>query len=254
MERDKRKISDIFKNRKTRIISVILIAVFILAGVSFLVYPSITNYFSSLQQARVLEEWNNSENDLNSQIVDHIQKSVKDDTNALEPELGSEVVSGETDNNEDNIEIKYSSGELDYTDFTAEDFFPAKITIPAIELEWIVNEGTDTQTLRKGPGHIIETVLPGDLGRCAISGHRTTYGAPFNRIDELQDGDLIHIETKEGLNFTYALTSKVVVSPQDVYVLDGAEKKELILTSCEPKYSAAKRLVVISELLNIYIF
>jgi len=108
--------------------------------------------------------------------------------------------------------------------------------------------------LRWITGHIIETALPGDDGRCVISGYRTTYGAPFNRIDELVIGDLIYLETFKGEIFTYVVTDLIVVNPADVYILEGDSKKELLLSACESKYSAAKRLVVISELIRIYNF
>ncbi|GAG62694.1 unnamed protein product, partial [marine sediment metagenome] len=141
---------------------------------------------------------------------------------------------------------------VDYKDLTAEDFFPLKIRIPKIDLEWIVNEGSDRQTLKEGPGHIIETPLPGDLGRCTFSGHRTTYGAPFNKIDKLEDGDLIYLETIKGELFIYAVTELEIIDPRDVYILEGSDKRELLLTSCYPEYSAAERVILIAELVNIY--
>jgi len=143
-------------------------------------------------------------------------------------------------------------GAMDYDELTAEDFFPLKLSIPKIDLEWISYEGTDTQTLKQGPGHIEETPLPGDVGRCTISGHRTTYGSPFSRIDELVYGDLIYLETISGEIFTYVVTGQNIVNPEDVYVLEGSYKKELLLTACHPKYSAAKRLIIIAELVNLY--
>ena len=94
--------------------------------------------------------------------------------------------------------------------------------------------------------------MPGEIGRCVISGHRTTYGAPFNKIDLLEIGDLIYLETKNGFLFTYSVTDTQVVRPEDVYILKGTIKKELLLTSCEPKFSGARRLVIFAELLEIF--
>jgi len=145
-------------------------------------------------------------------------------------------------------------GVMDYDKMTAEDFFPLKLSIPKIDLEWILYEGTDTQTLKQGPGHIIETSLPGDVGRCTISGHRTTYGSPFSRIDELVYGDLVYLETMGSEVFTYAVKGQNIVNPEDVYVLEGSYKRELLLTTCHPKYSAEKRLIIIAELVNLYTF
>src|SRR5688572_17974537 len=74
----------------------------------------------------------------------------------------------------------------------------ARIVAPAIGLDWIVVEGVALADLKKGPGHYPETPLPGQEGNAAIAGHRTTYGAPFNRIDELEPGDEIVVTTVQG--------------------------------------------------------
>ena len=141
-----------------------------------------------------------------------------------------------------------------YEGLTAEDFFPLKMTIPKIELEWILYESTASAVLKKGPGHESQTPLPGDIGRSTISGHRTTYGAPFNRVDELEEGDLIYLETIKDELFVYQVTDQQIVKPTDVWILDGTDKKELLLTTCDPKYSAANRLIIIAELVDIFSF
>ncbi len=161
----------------------------------------------------------------------------------IEETGGTDAVSGD---DEDRKEEVY------YSILTAEDFFPLMIRIPKIGLKLIVNEGADTKTLKQGPGHIPETPLPGDTGRCTISGHRTTYGSPFRRIGELEDGDFIYLETFKDRKLIYVVTGQEIVGPEDVYILAGTDKKELLLTSCHPEYSAAERLIIISELIKIY--
>ena len=69
------------------------------------------------------------------------------------------------------------------------------IRIPKIGVDRAVVQGIGVPDLRKGPGHYPATPLPGQLGNAAIAGHRTTYGAPFNRLDELAVGDPILIAT-----------------------------------------------------------
>ena len=162
----------------------------------------------------------------------------------------SEEIEGETP--AASREDEAGKEEADYSILTAEDFFPSMIKIPKIGLKLIVNEGADTQTLKQGPGHIPETPLPGDTGRCTISGHRTTYGSPFRKIDELEDGDLIYLETVKGEIFIYVVMGQEIVKPKDVYILEGTDKRELLLTSCYPEYSAVERIILISELINIY--
>jgi sortase A len=124
----------------------------------------------------------------------------------------------------------------------------AIIRIPKIGLDRVVVEGTDVPDLRMGPGHYPGTPLPGQLGKSAIAGHRTTYGAPFNRLDELVPGDRIELETVQG-TFRYKVTEQQIVSPSQTEVLDPVPGKALLtLTTCNPKYSAAQRLVVQAKL------
>ncbi len=117
------------------------------------------------------------------------------------------------------------------------------IQIPKIGLDRAVVQGIGVPDLRKGPGHYPATPLPGQLGNSAIAGHRTTYGAPFNRIDELVNGDPIIITTIAG-TFHYVVNDKLIVKPKEVFVLDPTASATLTLTTCNPKYSASTRLVV----------
>jgi sortase A len=125
----------------------------------------------------------------------------------------------------------------------------ARIVIPKIEAEYIVVQGVDLSDLRDGPGHYPSTPYPGQVGNAAIAGHRTTYGAPFGRLDDLEPGDVIRTRTVQGA-FEYVVYEKFEVNPDDVSVLDAdpARKATLTLTTCHPPYSAAKRLIVKAEL------
>jgi sortase A len=118
------------------------------------------------------------------------------------------------------------------------------IQIPKIGVERAIVQGTSVQDLRMGPGHYPLTPLPGQLGNAAIAGHRTTYGAPFNRLDELAVGDPIVVATTYG-TFTYTVSqAPFPVSPKQVEVLDTTATASLTLTTCHPKYSARQRLIV----------
>ena len=123
----------------------------------------------------------------------------------------------------------------------------ARIVIPAIGVDKIVVEGVSLTDLKKGPGHFPQTPLPGQEGNAAIAGHRTTYGAPFNRLDELKPGDEVTVTTVQG-EFTYEVTETQIVSPTQVEVLEDKGDNRLTLTACHPKYSARQRIVVVSHL------
>src|SRR5205814_4284582 len=108
-------------------------------------------------------------------------------------------------------------------------------------------EGVGVPDLKKGPGHYPGTPAPGQPGNVGIAGHRTTYGAPFNRIDELGPNDAIYVVTRQG-QFRYEVIEKKIVAPKDVSVLDATPDNRLTLTTCTPKYSAAQRLIVVARL------
>jgi LPXTG-site transpeptidase (sortase) family protein len=130
----------------------------------------------------------------------------------------------------------------------------AVLDIPKIQLvNKVIVEGVGRDELRKGPGHVPSTVPPGQPGTFGVSGHRTTYGAPFYRLDELEKGDTITVVTRDAI-YTYTVTRTAIVRPTDTQVLDnvsgpnGKLKATITLTTCHPRYSARQRLVVFGDL------
>jgi sortase A len=91
-------------------------------------------------------------------------------------------------------------------------------------------------------------VLPGITGTVGLAGHRTTYGAPFRRVNELSKGSRIIVRMPYG-TFTYKVTGTRITTPSDASSLvSHAGVKKLVLTACHPLYSAAKRIVVTARL------
>lgn len=125
----------------------------------------------------------------------------------------------------------------------------AIIRIPKIGVEKAVVQGVGVPDLKKGPGHYPTTPMPGQPGNAAIAGHRTTYGAPFYRLDELKEGDHIEVTTQQGV-FTYEVMESKVVKPTQSEVLDPTPDNRLTLTTCNPRFSASQRLVVVSKLVD----
>ena len=124
-----------------------------------------------------------------------------------------------------------------------------RIKIPKIGASYVVVQGTDAPALRKGPGHYPETPLPGIHGTVAIAGHRTTYLAPFRRINHLGKGDRIDLEMPYG-HFRYAVEKTKIVSPDATYVIRRVHHDRLVLSACHPLYSAAKRFIVFARLVS----
>jgi sortase A len=121
-----------------------------------------------------------------------------------------------------------------------------KIELPALGRSYFMVEGTDTASLRKGPGHYPETPLPGERGTVAVAGHRTTYLAPFRKIDELRRGDRVVASMPYG-RFLYRVERTRIVSPTALWVKRRVRHDRLILTACHPLYSAAQRIVVFAR-------
>lgn len=122
-----------------------------------------------------------------------------------------------------------------------------RIEIPDIGVDWIFVEGVGVGDLQQGPGHFPGTPFPGQAGNASLAGHRTTYGAPFNRIDELESGDEIVVTTVQG-RFRYVVADQRIVRPDQVEVLEDFGDDRLTLIACHPKYSARQRIVVAAEL------
>lgn len=120
----------------------------------------------------------------------------------------------------------------------------AILQIPRIDLDMVVVEGTGTEDLKKGPGHYTDTAYPWeDHGRVGIAGHRTTYLHPFYNLDRLRRGDSIVLQTRYG-TYAYQVTRVFVTLPDDGSVLEQTRRPTLVLTTCDPRYSASHRLIV----------
>ena len=123
-----------------------------------------------------------------------------------------------------------------------------RISLPKIGAHYVVVQGTDLDSLRKGPGHYPATNFPGQGGTVAIAGHRTTYGAPFNQIDRLKKGDQIVLEMPYG-RFVYAVDHTKIVVPTDLGVVKRVPGPgQLVLSACHPLYSASHRIIVFARL------
>jgi sortase A len=144
-----------------------------------------------------------------------------------------------------------------------------RISIPDLDVETVVVSGTSPVALRAGAGHFPDTALPGRDGNVAIAGHRTTYGRPFNRIDELPVGAEIWLETPVG-DFQYVVvepaadlrcepfaergsadaadSAACITDPQAWQMIAETEEAMLTLMACHPKGSAAERIWIRAEL------
>jgi sortase A len=140
-----------------------------------------------------------------------------------------------------------------------------RIRIERIGLDVVVVEGTDTESLRKGPGHYaladdvaskVEgdgSAFPGQDKTVGIAGHRTTYLAPFRRINEIEDDDEVVLEMPYA-TFTYEVRKHEIVDPGEVEIVRNVGYDRLVLTACHPLYSAAQRWAVFAKLTEVSLF
>lgn len=137
-----------------------------------------------------------------------------------------------------------------------------RLVIPSLGVDTVVVEGTSPAALRAGAGHYPTTPLPGEPGNVAIAGHRTTYGKPFNRLDEVAVGESVVLVTPLAVH-TYRVTAAPadvprpcpngacwITSPTDWGVVGPTEDAILTLTTCHPKGSARERLILRAELVD----
>ena len=130
-----------------------------------------------------------------------------------------------------------------------------RIPLFGADYQKVIVQGVGVEDLKRGPGHYPGSAFPGEVGNFVVSGHRTTYGAPFNRIDELHVGDPIVVQTATSW-FVYRVSSSEVVDPTATDVInpvphhpdEKATAALMTLTTCNPKYSASQRLIVYATL------
>jgi LPXTG-site transpeptidase (sortase) family protein len=128
-----------------------------------------------------------------------------------------------------------------------------RLYIPKLDKEWVVVNGVRPQDIRYAPGHYPDTAMPGQVGNFSVAGHRIK--KIFWRIDELQPGDVIGVETRSNW-YVYQVTGREIVKPTAVEVVapvpDKPGKKPtqslLTLTTCNPKFNNYQRLIVHARL------
>lgn len=121
------------------------------------------------------------------------------------------------------------------------------LDIPKIGVHQIFVQGYADRDLEEGPGHYPGTPYPGEAGNAAIAGHRTTFGAPFYNLNELNPGDQIIATTRAG-RFVYLVDKVLIVRPNQTEILNQTPDNRLTLTTCHPRFLSYQRLIVVASL------
>jgi sortase A len=125
-----------------------------------------------------------------------------------------------------------------------------RIVVPRLDLDMVLVNGTDPSTLRKGPGRDPRTYMPGQGELVYIAGHRTTYLAPFARINELRPGDPITLRVPYG-TFRYVVTGHQIVDAHALWVLQSHHRDVVALQACHPRFFATHRYIVWAKLVRV---
>lgn len=207
----------------------------LLVGVALIVFPWWERSVQEQKQKQLLAQW---EAMMEAEAFATRMESAPEPLIALAPSGQSETAPAERPEPAGPVEI---DGER----------VLGTLSIEKIDLLEPVLARTTEKTLKLGIGSVVPEVLPGESGNLSLAGHRSrTYGKQFNRLDELEEGDRIALETMNG-SYLYEVTSKFVVKPDGVHVLAQDEsKRELTLITCEPMRNPTHRLIVKATLIQ----
>lgn len=122
----------------------------------------------------------------------------------------------------------------------------ARLRIPALGVGEIVVNGTDSGSLKRGPGRYLGSGMPGEGKLVYIAGHRTTYGAPFSRIDRLDKGDRVFLELPYA-TIEYVITGSRIVPASQLSVLKSKGFEQLVLQACHPRFFASHRYLAYAK-------
>jgi sortase A len=146
-------------------------------------------------------------------------------------------------------EVSLSEDARDYRRGVKEGDGIGRMTVPRLDLKMAFVYGVDTHSLKRGPGLHPKTFLPGQGELVYIAGHRTTYSAPFSRIDKLRKGDRITLEMPYG-TFVYRVTGSRVVRSDNVSVLRSRGYEQVALQACHPRFFASHRWITYARLVD----
>ena len=122
----------------------------------------------------------------------------------------------------------------------------ARIRIPSLGVDEIVVNGTDGATLKRGPGRYLGSGMPGEGELVYVAGHRTTYGAPFSKIDQLRKGAPVFVELPYG-TFEYVVTGHRIVPATQTSALESKGYEQLALQACHPRFFASHRYIAYAK-------
>ena len=168
------------KKNKTRVITILLFLI-LLAGLSLLLYPVISDYWNALHQSQVIVNYDQQVNDLNAERYAALLKEAQEYNLTLMGRMNPYVLSEEQKNRYGELLNVSGTGVMGY------------IEIPSIRCKLPIYHGTSEAVLANAVGHLEWTSLPvgGESTHCSLSGHRGLPSAKlFSELDQMEIGDM----------------------------------------------------------------
>lgn len=224
---------------KRKFISIILI----LSGVAIMIYPKTLELYYTHKQQRLIDSWQAS--------LSIIDKEYDYDDEAFY-DLLSDERKGLAIKRESALEEKRraKSAKKQFDEYI-ENKMEGVIVINKINLNLPILRGINEKNMAVTVASMEHTGEAGKSGNYIIAGHRSrTYGRNFNRLNEVENDDIIEIETKEN-KYTYTVTEKLYVLPEETWVLNSDKNKnEITLITCHPMGNPTHRLIIKGEIIE----
>jgi len=229
---------------KSKIISILLIII----GILIASYPIVKDIYTGYMQEKLLKEW---EKERAAQKTD--AHETEDVMEASEDAINSYLDLDEAFSDLNETETAESSATEENAEKNNSKSFVTLgvLKIDKINLVLPVMDGATPEILKVGAGKLTGTTDIGKIGNTAISAHRShKYGRNFNRLDELEEGDIVVISTLDA-DYTYEVFNIQVVEPNDVSLLKKSKSESILtLITCHPLYIASHRLIVQARLVS----
>ncbi|OCT13257.1 sortase [Paenibacillus pectinilyticus] len=226
----------------------------ILLGILIFLYPTFNDRYESYQQKQILKQWQDNMQAMDQTIPEESEvPSPIDALVATSLTVPSTPVAAPA-----SVVPATSTSSPPVVKQATPKPVPMKpknmegvLSIAKIDLKLPILTDATMENMKVAVASIVNTGKAGAIGNYAIAGHRNlTYGKNFNRLDEVEPGDLIGVDTGNK-QYVYKVEEKLYVLPTDVWVLQGNDKdREITLITCDPMVDPTHRLIVKGKLVE----
>lgn len=214
----------------------------ILLGIAIFLYPTIMDRYEIYRQQQMMDQWTET-----LKRIDQATENAVPKQNTLNPVPVSAVVAPDPAP----VDSPSNAGPEAAPDPLQGKPIEGILIIDKIKLKLPIITDATVSNLKLSVASISGTGKAGSVGNYAIAGHRNfAYGKNFNRLDEVDKGDIVEVDTGKQ-QFRYEVQEKQYVLPEDFWVLKGNGKdKEITLITCHPMENPTHRLIVKGKLIE----